>query len=223
MNYHIDTGLIYEKFNLECDCPLCEIQKKVEEQFINEFLNDACMDESSRLRVKKLGFCEEHYEKLFKGQNKLSLALEIKTRLDKYFEEIKATSSTSKAKKQAKFIEHQSKTCVICDLLNESMIKYYKTIAEMFYNEKNFIDVLCKQKGFCLPHYKKLIEYSSYASLGRKNYVNVISMIEQNSLKHLIDDLQFFCDKHDYRNQNLPFGNSEQALLKAKQKLFGDK
>ena len=34
MEYHIDTGLIKEKFSTDCECPLCEIQKIVEEQLL---------------------------------------------------------------------------------------------------------------------------------------------------------------------------------------------
>ena len=32
MAYHIDTGLIKEKFKVDCECPLCEIKKIVEEK-----------------------------------------------------------------------------------------------------------------------------------------------------------------------------------------------
>lgn len=55
MNYHIDTGIIYEKFGEPCECPLCAIEKKVQEQFLHEFLNDAVMEDDSRIAVAKKG------------------------------------------------------------------------------------------------------------------------------------------------------------------------
>ena len=82
MQYHINTGLIHEKFNSECDCPLCEIEKIVEDGIVYEYLNDAVMEDDTRIHVNKTGFCKEHFDLLFQGQNKLSLALQISTRTD---------------------------------------------------------------------------------------------------------------------------------------------
>jgi hypothetical protein len=80
MKYHIDTGLIVDKFQTDCECPLCEIQKIVEEQFLFEFLNDAVMEENTRIKVGQKGFCAKHFDMLFSRQNKLSVALQIETR-----------------------------------------------------------------------------------------------------------------------------------------------
>ena len=74
MGYHIDTGLIKDKFKVDCECPLCEIKSVVEEQLLHEFLNDAVMEEKIRLQVGKLGFCEKHFDMLFSRPNKLSVA-----------------------------------------------------------------------------------------------------------------------------------------------------
>ena len=56
MAYHIDTGLIKEKLKVDCECPLCEIKKVVEEQFLYEFLNDAVMEDNTRIKVGEEGF-----------------------------------------------------------------------------------------------------------------------------------------------------------------------
>ena len=82
MHYHIDTGLIYEKFKTDCECPLCAIEKKVTEQFLHEFLNDAVMEDDTRIKVGKKGFCAKHFDMLFARKNKLSVALQIRTRAD---------------------------------------------------------------------------------------------------------------------------------------------
>ena len=81
MAYHIDTGLIKEKFKIDCECPLCEIQAVNEEQFLHEFLNDAVMEDGMRAKVNKFGFCSKHYDMLIARQNKLSVALQVSTRL----------------------------------------------------------------------------------------------------------------------------------------------
>lgn len=223
MNYHIDTGLIIEKFKVDCECPLCEIKKVVEEQFLHEFLNDAVMEDNTRIKVGKFGFCDRHFDMLFSRQNKLSVALQIRTRTQVLAEHLTELKSLRSAKKQAEYLENASKTCVVCELTNESMTKYYKTIAQMFANEKEFYKTLIASKGFCMHHYAMLLKYASYASVFAKNYVNLLSGVQMRGIQRVDADLKKFCDKHDYRNANEPLGSAETALPRIRTKLYGKK
>ena len=223
MNYHIDTGLIIEKFNVDSECPLCEIKKIVEEQFLHEFLNDAVMEDNTRIKVGKLGFCSRHFDMLLSRQNKLSVALQTRTRvgvLQNQFGEIK---SVKQALKTAEQLEKASSTCVICDLTDESMVKYYKTIAQMFAKEKEFFKTILSSKGFCTHHYAMLLKYSKSASFFAKDYVNLLSIVYNRGIERVDADLKKFCDKHDYRNANEPMGNAETALPRIRTKLYGKK
>ena len=222
MGYHIDTGLIYEKFNTECDCPLCEIKQIVEEQFLYEFLNDAVMEDNTRIQVGKKGFCERHFDMLFARPNKLSVALQVHTRLDKMLPLLNINGNIN-AKKTADKIENSVDSCVICDLVQESMIKYYKTIAQMYLNEKRFYKILLSSKGFCTKHYAELIRYSKFASFAKKDYLNVLSTIQMRSYQQTLKDLKDFCDSHDYRNAYKPLGSAENALPNARTKLYSKK
>lgn len=223
MGYHIDTGLIIEKFNVDCECPLCEIKKIVEEQFLHEFLNDAVMEDNTRIKVGKLGFCASHFDMLFARKNKLSVALQIGTRVDKLQEILVNTKDVRSAIKQAEKLKKLSSTCVICDLVEDSMVKYYKTIAQMFVKEKGFLNTLIKSKGFCLNHYSELLKYSRYAGFMAKEYVGVLTNTQSRNIKRLQDELQRFCNKHDYRNALEPLGSSETALPRMREKLYGKK
>lgn len=223
MRYHIDTGLIIEKFSSTCDCPLCEIQKIVEEQFLFEFLNDAVMEDTTRIAVGKKGFCAKHVDMLLNRQNKLSVALQLRTRLDKMYGELSVVKTAKSAKKRAVEINKAMSSCIICDFVEESMEKYYKTIAQMYMNERDFCKLLVSTKGFCLPHYVKLLEYSSYAGFLKNNYAEVLSTLQNTAINDIYDNLKVFCDKHDYRNANKPLGSAERALPDARVKLYGKK
>lgn len=222
MGYHIDTGLIIEKFNTDCECPLCQIQKIVEEQFLHEFLNDAVMEDNTRIKVRKTGFCAKHYDMLFARQNKLSLALQIDTRFEDLFSLLNPVNSSGGAKKVAKNIKKKSSTCAVCELVEDSMVKYYKTVAQMFAREKNFITTLLNTKGFCLHHYGELLTYSNSAGWAQKPYLETLSQVEKKNFERLKGELKVFCDKHDYRNANQPLGNAETALNRTRIKLYGD-
>ena len=221
MAYHIDTGLIKDKMKVDCECPLCEIRKIVEEQFLFEFLNDAVMEENTRLKVNALGFCERHFDMLFSRQNKLSVALQISTRVDTILKGIETVKSVKSAKKQADALDKSSTTCIICDLTQESMVKYYKTIAQMFTKEPSFYKSLLATKGFCLKHYAELLRYSSHAGFMAKEYVELLSGLQKRNMERLQGELKSFCDKHDYRNALTPLGSAETALPRMGEKLYG--
>lgn len=223
MGYHIDTGLIYEKFKTDCECPLCEIQKIVEEQFLHEFLNDAVMEDNTRIKVGKEGFCAKHFDMLFARPNKLSVALQINTRVDNLMKLINDKKNVGSAIKQANALIESSKTCAICGFVEDSMVKYYKTIAQMFEREKDFYKILIKSKGFCLNHYAQLLKYSRSAGFMAKEYVSILGGVEKRNLERVQTDLKRFCDKHDYRNALEPLGNAETALPRMREKIYGKK
>lgn len=223
MGYHIDTGLIKEKFKVDCECPLCEIQKVVEEQFLYEFLNDAVMEDNTRIKVGKKGFCAKHFDMLFSRQNKLSVALQIGTRADKISQILTNVKKVNSAIKQAKLLKNSSTTCAICDYTEGSMVKYYKTIAQMFERERDFYKTLISSKGFCLHHYSELLTYSKHAGFMAKNYVDVLSGVQVRNFERIKAELKQFCDKHDYRNALEPLGNAETALPRTREKFYGKK
>lgn len=223
MGYHIDTGLIKDKFKEDTECVLCEIQKVVEEQFLHEFLNDAVMEDNTRIKVGKYGFCDRHFDMLFSRQNKLSVALQIGTRADKLTPLLDEIKSAGSAKKISSALLSAHDGCIICKLTEESMVKYYKTIAQMFTRERDFCKTLISSKGFCLHHYAELLKYAPSAGAMKNNYVSVLSGVEKRNFDRLKSELKDFCDKHDYRNALKPLGSAETALPRMREKLYGKK
>ena len=221
MKYHIDTGLIIQKFQEDHECPLCAIQSIVEDQFLHEYLNDAVMEDSSRKTVNELGFCERHFLKLFERPNKLSVALQTQTRTDYILKNLSTVNNERSAKKQTKKIEALLSTCTVCSLTEKSMVRYYKTIAQMFVKEKEFMKMLMTSKGFCLKHYSKLLKYVSYAGFAKNEYASVLYNLEIKNIKRIKEDVSLYCDKHDYRNANKPLGSATTALPRMKEKLYG--
>lgn len=220
MNYHINTGLIHEEFNKQSPCPLCEIEKIIEEQLVYEFLNDAVMEDNTRILVNKRGFCSKHFDLLFEGKNKLSLALQISTRTDNMS---KLYNVPASPKKRADELLRSVETCIICDFLDDSMIKYYKTIAQMYKNEPDFYKELIGTSGFCTKHFASLLKYSSLAGKYKKEYVYTLCNIQRRSMESIKNDIASFCFSHDYRSAGKPLGEAETALNRMRLKLYGRK
>lgn len=222
MNYHIDTALIWEAFRTDCECPLCQIYEIVNQRVVDQFTTEAVMEDSARAKVNRLGFCAGHFQQLFEGQNKLGVALQSSTRLRTLRQEMGHLKGAKDARKEAERLKKTLATCVLCELNDFNMKRYYQTVAQMFVREPEFKPLLMQSKGFCLHHYADLLEYSGAAGLHAKDYVTALREVEVSNLERLQKELDWFCDKFDYRNSDKPWGNSKDAVIRTIRKIRGD-
>lgn len=224
MRYHISTALILQEFpKRDHECPLCEIRSIVEKNVAEQYLNEAVMVTSARYEVNAKGFCPEHFDALFSGQSKLGLALQCVTRMNVLKENLTAPKSVRAAKRQAEKIVASFDTCVICSTVEDHMQRYYKTVAELYFAEEDFRELLALTKGFCLKDYAGLIANAGYASLKSKEYLKTLAELERENFDRVQGDLQWFCDRHDFRNANKDLGAAKDALPRARVKIYGKK
>ena len=222
MHYHIGNMLIYQEFKPGCECPLCRIRNILENRLTEQYLNDAVMEDDQRKKVNEKGFCAHHTQMMLARKNKLSLALQQVTRITTLKGRLEITDNVKHALKQAEYFAACGKTCVICDSVEESMVRYYKTIAEMYNGEAKFKEVLLKTDGFCLEHYAALLRHAKYAHGSQSAYVYDLSKLQKTAMNKLLEDLYTFCSKHDYRNAARPWNGAETALLRSVIRLHGE-
>ena len=220
MNYHINTGLIHEKFTTDCECPLCQIKKAVEEQFLTEYLNDAVTDDDTRNEVNAEGFCFDHYKKLFSRPNKLSLALQVSTRFNTVLKNAGTPTDAKSAVKTATALKKSATTCIICHQLSIAMGRYYIGVAELYLKEPVFREELLSCKGLCLNHYAELLNYAKYEGSKTKDYIKDLTFVQERAYERLNTELKWFCDKHDYRNRLKPIGTSIDILPRMCEKIY---
>ena len=224
MRYHISTSLILQEFpKTSNECHLCEIRKIVENNLAEQYLNEAVMVTSVRYKVNEKGFCKKHFDKLFEGQSKLGLALQCITRMNVLMNEMTPSVSVSLATKKAKKLSECEHTCVICDSVEEHMQRYYKTVAQLYCEEEDFRDLLGYSRGFCLHDYAQLVLNSSCAGGKAKEYVNLLAKVQKENYLNLQSDLQWFCDRHDFRNAGKDLGKAKDALPRTRARLYGNK
>ena len=221
MNYHIGNMLIYQEFNGTNECPMCKIRNILEKRLVDQYLNESVMEDFQRRMVNELGFCAHHTEMLYSRPNKLSLALQHTTRLTALKSKIEVTADVKTADKMAEIFMHSGDTCVICEGVEVNMIRYYKTVAEMFYAESKFKDILLSTNGFCLEHFGALLKYARYARGKKKDYIYTLTKLERDVLNKLLEHLQWFAAKHDYRNADKPWNGADKAPERSIYKLHG--
>lgn len=222
MNYHIGNMLIWQEFKPGCECPLCRIRNILEKRLADQYLNEAVMEDFQRRMVNEKGFCAHHTQMLLARQNKLSLALQHITRITTLKGKLEVTADPKIAEAQAAFFEHCAKTCVICDGVEVNMIRYYKTVAETFCSEPKFKEALLSTGGFCFEHYGRLLRYAKYAGGKKKDYLYTLSKLQKEAVNKLLEDLNWFAAKHDYRNADKPWNGAETALVRSVQRLHGE-
>lgn len=222
MNYHINTILVWDSFKKQCECPLCLIEKAIESQIVSQYLNEAVMEDSYRADVNRHGFCKAHFKSLYKGENKLGLALQTSTRLKHLTGKLKVTDSLKAAAKLSAEIKKELSSCIICNVVEFNMSGYYETIPKMYKNERDFEPLFNSCRGFCLKHYARLLDSAKFAAGKTKEYLARITALEKQNFERLGGELEYFTEKFDYKNADKPWGTSEDALPRGINKIHGN-
>ena len=208
MQYHIQTDPIWEAFKNGSDCPLCEIYAASEARLLGQYLDEAVM-------------APEHTRKLFAGKNKLGLALQLHTRMLSVRSNIKPCNSHKQAVKQAAELEKTADTCVICRAVDEMMLCYARTIAQMFANEEEFRKVFSESNGFCMPHYTLLLRESNKAGGMTPKYLTELTYLQNRSLDRTANAVERFTNMFDYRNAGSAVKPDPETVPAAIKKLKG--
>ena len=220
MNYKIHTVPIIDAYKTDCECPLCEIERALEQKLIGDYLNEAVMVPEYRVQVNKKGFCTKHFAMLEAGDNICGVALQAQTRMQTVVSELKKPTDAKKAAKEAARLRSALSTCVICEEIDEIMERYYRTTVELFSREAGFELLFRRSKGHCLRHYAALAEASKYAGKRATTFLDVLYDLQIAAYARLESELQGFIDKFDSRKCNdRPWGNSKDAVPRVIQKI----
>lgn len=136
----------------------------------------------------------------------------------------KATSAKGSNGALVNYLKKHETACAVCEKLNYTMDRYNDIIFQL-YGDKDFRAKLANCKGFCLPHFRMLVELapSKLSSSKAESFVDLITKIEIENLERIEKEVDWFTKKFDYRNQNADWGNSRDALPRGILKMSGAK
>lgn len=241
MKETIYTIPVNEAYSIDCECPLCELEKKLETESVQYSLGSAMMEPDYRILSNEKGYCNRHFNMMFNTENKLALALVLDTHLMEIrksveelqkMPELKPTSKIKLIKKGGiydaidKISDTLSKTecsCVICDKINHTMGRYIDVLLYMWSKDDEFKEKFTASKGVCLKHFKMLAEDAKTSLKGADvaDFLNVLIDKEISELSRIQDDIHKFTLKFDYRNQDMPWGTAKDAPKRTIEKLSG--
>ena len=239
MREQIHTIPLSEAFETQDECPFCHLERKAEQSAIRFVAGPGAsyMEPDVREATDRAGFCRNHMHKLYTYGNHLGsalmmqthmtgLLLQLQTEIDN-FEEPPRKSLMGKKKPGPEDpmwqkLRRRVDSCYICDKVHYNMDRYMATFF-MLLKEQEFRTKVENSKGFCLRHFGELLTSAEeYLPNGQYEwfYPTVFRLMQENMMR-VKADLDWFVDKHDYRNTSAPWKNSKDAVARSMQKLEG--
>ena len=226
MKEQLYTIPVNEAFALDCECPVCAMRHKLKEDALDFTLGPSYMEDDIRMVTDKVGFCKEHVQELYQKQNRLGLALMLKTHADKTIRDVSKLVKNYKPAKPGLFkkdtetnpllsyLEGVEHSCFVCDKINRVFHRYIVTIFYLYEKEPEFRAMVKEGKGFCSEHYALLLREAPKQLSGARaeEFVAVLHESYLKGMERVRDDLSWFIDKFDYRYVNEPWKNSKDSL-----------
>jgi len=223
MKEHIYTIDINEAIEKDGECFLCIIEEKLEKAAVEYYMGAAMMEPDIRCETNKKGFCPVHYKKMKEIGNSLPLALVLQTRINEIFDHIEVEEKKKKTffsknsdAELADVIRDDFSGCAICERVSKYMDNCISNFMSMLINDKEFSNKFFSSKGLCMKHFEKVLRYA------KGDLKNQIIEHQKKEMKRVMDDVDRFVLKFDYRNADMPWENAKDATERAILKLRGD-
>lgn len=213
MKERIYTIPVSEAFTEDCECPMCLLEKKLENDALEYTLGPSMMESDSRIETNKKGFCNRHFTKLYNLQkNRLALGLVIDTHLmeqngilrkmyesslpamrkdaatgavENMIRSMKKGSDTDAfVQEMINKLSELEKTCTICEKISYNMGKFTDVILYLFFKEPDFRQKFLSKKGFCLVHLKMLLS-GALQYLNQRERSEFVMALMEMELTHL--------------------------------------
>jgi len=239
MKETIYTIPLNEAYEENSECPLCFLEKKLEDEALEYALGAAMMEPDYRVESNEIGYCNRHFERLLAMPNKLGLSLvlethlqEIRNKLDAITKEVSGLEKPSLFKKSgnrqvidkaADKIRNINDGCMVCNKVNHTMERYTEVFFHMWKNDGVFRDKVKNSKGMCMHHFEKILS-ATHKYLSEKDeieFLNILCKKQQQELSRMQEDIHKFTLKFDYRNKNMELGEAVDAPSRVLQKIGG--
>ena len=246
MKEKLYTIPLMDALRAEDECPFCYIERNLEQHALDFVIGPEAsyMQDDVRAETDKIGFCKEHLHKMFTYGNPLASALILDTHLKvlsaEMKKEMKNYSGVAKAglmerlRKEplagadsnslSKWIRDGEKSCYVCNHIKNNYDRYVATFLVLFKRQDaDFMELLKKGKGFCLSHLADLLDAApQYLNEKEQKQLREIVFPQMEaSMERLLEELDWFEKKFDYRYKDADWKNSRDVVQRAMQKIGG--
>ncbi|MBO4868346.1 MAG: hypothetical protein J6330_04250 [Clostridia bacterium] len=218
--YTIPVNTAFEKSaeDKSCGCPFCTMQEILQKNELDLITGASMMEPDIRIKTNEQGFCKKHYDMMLLMKNRLGIALMLESHLDEVRAKVRSKGLISAVRgKGVAACDDLSKlesSCYVCGKIEFHIDKMFECAVYLWQNDEQFRKKTDAQPFFCLPHYRRFIEYAR-RDLPKKDFgdfYDAVSKIENAYIETLCEDVSWFCKKFDYRYTDEPWGNSKDSI-----------
>lgn len=243
MKENIATIPLMDAFLAGDECPFCFLERKAEQHAVSFILGSAYMEDDIRENTDAFGFCRHHFKMMYDYGNRLGNALILSTHLKKLNQELlkeladfspgksslrKRLKRTDASVRETKtplgaWIRKKETSCYVCDHFRQIYGRYLDTFFDLYKKNDEFRSVFLSGKGFCLPHFGDLVEAAEDKlkdALKETFYSEAFALMHEN-MERLQQEVSWFVEKNDYRNNDKDWGTSADSIQRGMQKCGG--
>ena len=231
----LEISKVHDAYAAGGECPLCPLMDAVEQTYLESFHGGRVMDPGVRVRTNETGFCPGHYRALYRGVNKLGLALVVHTHLRKKLPELRETfeafhgaaASGRKGEEKlgslAQSLGALRDRCYICEMLAIDLERYAFTIIYLWKKDPEFLPVFRASQGFCIGHFLTVFAKARELLRGDEleRWLRDVVPLVTASLERLEEEVLAFTQLHKDSNRSLGTEEERTALARTLQKLAG--
>lgn len=228
MKETICTIPINDIFMPKDGCPICRMEKMLEEQYVKFITGDAMMEPNIRIETNKKGFCHRHFSQMFESGQKLPNALILESHLQEIIDNFMPKKLKGKPdKKQLEGIKNELNSCYVCDRIEWDMRHFMATIFVEWAKGEEFRRLYNEQPFICLKHYSFIMETANakggMPSKHLADFHSETAALTKNYLESLKGDITHFCSMFDYRSKGQEWGTSKDSIERSIEFLTGEK
>lgn len=221
-NEKIYTIRISEAMDKKCGCPLCTVERDLENDEVERILGASMMEPNVRVQTNAQGFCSRHLDSMMAKSNRLSLALMISTHMEElnkkvFSDTVPLMQKSPDPKKQVAALTKKAQSCYLCSRVREFMNATYGAFVYMYKSMDDFEARLKEQPNICLRHTRLVFE-AAIKSLPKDQLRGFAAAVNEINMKYaaeLAGDVDWFCKKFDYRYKDADWKNSRDAVERA--------
>ena len=115
-------------------------------------------------------------------------------------------------------------SCYVYSRIEKNLSAMNATAVYLWESDLDFRKKFEKTGYFCLPHYRRKIDYAQKKMNKRlfRDFYDVAHSIEAKYAAALKGDVSWFCKKFDYRYDEEPWYNSKDSVQRAEKFLSGE-
>lgn len=221
--YTIPVNTAFEKSrdDKSCGCPFCTMQETLQKNELDLITGASMMEPDIRIKTNEQGFCRKHYDMMLLMKNRLGIALMLESHLDEVRGKVRSKGIVpmlkGKGTEACDQLGRLERSCYVCGKIDFHIDKMFECAVYLWSTEREFREKTDAQPFFCLPHYRRFIEYAK-RDLPKKefgDFYDAVSKIENAYMDTLCEDVSWFCKKFDYRYTDEPWGNSKDSIERA--------